>query len=304
MITGKGHVIGKDVSLVKFIPSTDHEGKNYKFLAILDYVDPQGCDDPVDERHYLIQWEVDGEPETSWTHCTNFDDHLSGLQDFYSDVTRTRVAAAIKDFEEKLAKKERKCVKLAKKVKELTQQLEEARAKPARATSPQPNGDLGAGKTNEDLEDAGVDTELPRTPTPRAVSSASAGAKRGPSPDWAVPSGSSKVRRTDGDLASAGTSADARTAAWLLNASDFEMAYQFGSRATSRASSRASNASQHGKLRSLPEWVDTTGFSTKRINATTRAFRKLRADNTGMPEEQFKAKVLEQIARMEKPAQE
>lgn len=59
-----------------------------------------------------------------------------------------------------------------------------------------------------------------------------------------------------------------------------------------------------GKLRSLPEWVDTTGFSTKRINATTRAFRKLRADNTGMPEEQFKAKVLEQIARMEKPAQE
>ncbi|KAH7704680.1 hypothetical protein AAVH_28120 [Aphelenchoides avenae] len=292
MVTGKGREIGKDAPLLQFIPSTDHEGKDFKFLDILDYIDPQGCDDPVDERHYLIQWEVDGEPQSSWTHCTNIDDHLCGLQNFYSDVTRVRVADAIREYEELLPKKQRRIAFLKKKVRMLTKERDEALA---RAASPTPIADENPGVTNGAFDDPSVEVDL----FPRGGTSASAGAKRGFSPSWVAPSGSAKLRRTSGDFAS-----PVRTGSRLADASDFERAYLFGSQLSSRTSSRASTASETGRAFSLPEWIDTTGWHPKRINATTRAFRKLRANHAELSEDDFKVKVLKHVADMEKRAEE
>jgi hypothetical protein len=85
--TGMGKVIGQDLPKMTFVSTLEWKGRNFNFLRFVDYVDaaPGSCANPLEYRHYLMEWE--GEGELSWTHCNNIDDHLSGLQEFYDDVT-------------------------------------------------------------------------------------------------------------------------------------------------------------------------------------------------------------------------
>lgn len=90
MFTGMGMEIGKDRPKMKFISSLEFNGDDFNFIEFVDHIDPVNCDKPVEERHYLLKWEGQNgnEPEECWTNCDNVNDHRSGLQEYYDDVTR------------------------------------------------------------------------------------------------------------------------------------------------------------------------------------------------------------------------
>lgn len=93
MKTGMGKVIGSNgTPVVKFVSRYRWGGQKFTFRRFLDHVDPRrgSCADRVSNRHYLVEWEPlpNGEQcEPSWTHCDNFLNHRSGLQDYYTGVT-------------------------------------------------------------------------------------------------------------------------------------------------------------------------------------------------------------------------
>ncbi|KAH7703421.1 hypothetical protein AAVH_29404 [Aphelenchoides avenae] len=99
-----GTEIGKHpLEPMDFIPSYLYGDQLFKFIRFVDYIDPEpeSCENPIEERHYLIEWETPNGSVLQWTHCENITDHRSGMQDMYEIVKRHSVAAALANFDEK-----------------------------------------------------------------------------------------------------------------------------------------------------------------------------------------------------------
>lgn len=89
MRTGMGTEIGKHpLEPMDFIPSYLYGDQLFKFIRFVDYIDPEpeSCENPIEERHYLIEWETPNGSVLQWTHCENITDHRSGMQDMYEIV--------------------------------------------------------------------------------------------------------------------------------------------------------------------------------------------------------------------------
>lgn len=90
MRTGMGIEIGPPrLAAMEFIPTSRYGNRLHKFIRFVDFIDPVAgsCANPIEHRHYLIEWEDRDDTVLQWTHGANIPDHRSGMEDMYDEVT-------------------------------------------------------------------------------------------------------------------------------------------------------------------------------------------------------------------------